>query len=861
MRPGAPSPWRLIGVIGLTALLLGLSAALTAGLPHAAQSPTHYGSIGKGAEPKAAPSPADASAPRSPPPRLPLAGPRYSGPPRLSASDQRSEAVRPSDWATALVGSEPFSATVDPLNGIVYVTDFNSSSVTLLNGTVPITSVTVGSDPYFATFDSGNGYMYVPNFNSSNVSVIQNESVVATISVGSGPYDATYDPGNGCVYVTNSNSSSVTVINGTSVVGTIRVGNQPFFGTYDPANGEVYVTNFASNNVSVILGTRLVATVNVGVAPALATYDSGNGFVYVPNEGSGNSNSTVSILNGTRVVASVNVGVLPTFGTYDSGNGYVYIPNAYSDNVSVISGMAVVASVDVGYVPYFATYDPGNGSVYVPNYFSGNVSVIHGVRVVATWWVGVGPYVATPDAADGYVYVPNFFSDNVSIFFTGYSATFTETGLPPGTGWSILTSNGLARASSTPSLSLSMGNGTYRYSALSQDPSYRCPPGSFSVDGGGVAVSLTFSAVGYPVNFTESGLPGGVSWGVTLSGVEINSTQSTISFTKSNGTYGFTLRDVPGWTTSSFTGSIAVNGQAISTSVAWVRETYPVAISETGLPAGVTWWVNFTGGPSRSSNSGTITLTDPNGSFPYAASTSDKGYSASGGTVTVAGAAVSMDLVFSRVTFTVAFLEEGLPAGTVWWVNVSGGSSAKGGSASISFQEGNGSYRYSLASSDRTYSAPEGSFSVEGAGPQVMANFSRVTYSMTFTEIGLPSGRSWSVTVGGVNTEGVGTLTLSAVTNGSYTFTVNPVTGFTAVPSSGTVSIHGMAEVRSISFTASGSGPGVGGGGASFLGLPGWEGYVLLAGVVAAFLLGAGVAIYRRGRSSPPEASEPPGPA
>ncbi|EQD43571.1 hypothetical protein B1B_13753, partial [mine drainage metagenome] len=51
----------------------------------------------------------------------------------------------------------------------------------------------------------------------------------------------------------------------------------------------------------------------------------------------------------------------------------------------------------------------------------------------------------------------------------------------------------------------------------------------------------------YTVSFSETGLPGGTPWSVTLNGSTQSSTTNVIAFSESNGTYGYTIVDVSGW--------------------------------------------------------------------------------------------------------------------------------------------------------------------------------------------------------------------------------------------------------------------------------------------------------------------------
>src|SRR5205823_5749382 len=191
----------------------------------------------------------------------------------------------------------------------------------------------VGNQPYGVGYDSGNGYVYVANYNSNNVSVINGTTVVASVVVGNNPFGVGYDIGNGYVYVANGGSDTVSVINGTTVVASVAVGAYPFGVGYDIGSGFVYATNVNSNDVSVLSGTSVVATIPVGNTPVGVAYNGGNGYIYVTNRGS----NDVSVINGTTVVTTVSVGFLPFGVAYDSGNGYVYVANSGSNTTSVIS--------------------------------------------------------------------------------------------------------------------------------------------------------------------------------------------------------------------------------------------------------------------------------------------------------------------------------------------------------------------------------------------------------------------------------------------------------------------------------------------------------------------------------------------
>jgi len=92
----------------------------------------------------------------------------------------------------------------------------------------------------------------------------------------------------------------------------------------------------------------------------------------------------------------------------------------------------------------------------------------------------------------------------------------------------------------------------------------------------------------------------------------------------------------------------------------------------------------------------TITFTQPNGTYDYTVATSDTEYASAGGTFRVNGAVVSETVTFLVVKYTITFTETGLPPGTTWYVNITGGQSHSSTGTTISFSEPNGTYMYTV---------------------------------------------------------------------------------------------------------------------------------------------------------------------
>lgn len=322
-------------------------------------------------------------------------------------------AGRSSIVGTVKVGLSPMALAYNTSSGYIYVVNYGSGNVSIIDGSTLVASPKVGTLPDAVLYDPSNGLAYVANGATDNVSIIRGTATVKAIRVGASPVALAFDPANGWVYVANSGSGNVTAISGTKVVANITVGSGPTALIWDPNDDDVYVANQASNTVSIISGSTVVNQVAVGNGPDALNLTT-QGDIYVADSNS----SQVTIINGTSVVGSVRVGTDPHDIVVDSTNNVVYVPNLGSSNVSLISGVLLKGTVHVGSSPYAGVFDGQNGLVYIPNDASDNVSVIDGSTVIGSVNVGTNPQQAMVDPKNGFVYVVNYGSSNVSLIGT-----------------------------------------------------------------------------------------------------------------------------------------------------------------------------------------------------------------------------------------------------------------------------------------------------------------------------------------------------------------------------------------------------------------------------------------------------------
>jgi len=233
--------------------------------------------------------------------------------------------------------------------------------------------------------------------------------------------------------------------------------------------------------------------------------------------------------------------------------------------------------------------------------------------------------------------------------------------------------------------------------------------------------------------------------------------------------------------------------------------SYNVTFTQSGLPLGTKWYVNLSNSQIFSGTGETITFSEPNGTYSYTIETVNKNYalSPSSGTFSVNGSNVNILFSFQLVTYEITFTESGLPSGN-WYVNITGQASSgpiHSSQTSYSIPLPNGSYSYTISTGNKAYKPSyTGSFTVNGASVPESITFSEVTYTITFTEYGLPWETSWSVTLNGT-TETSTTNSISFTEpNGTYSFTIASFNGYSASPYSGSKTVNGANVNQATTF-------------------------------------------------------------
>ncbi len=371
-----------------------------------------------------------------------------------------------------------------------------------------------------------------------------------------------------------------------------------------------------------------------------------------------------------------------------------------------------------GTSPFTIGYVPGFGASLV----SGNVTIAGDDQTVSVAFTSLGTNVQT--------------------------LTVNEQGLVSNTTWSVTLGGIGAIVTNQPSVTYAVPSNTYAYTPGTVTGYGNSGAGSVTVAGSPASVTITYAPdlfQAYDVNFTESGLPAGLSWTVTLGGYSLTSTASTISFVQTNGTYAYSFV-VPPSVTAPPGSTLTVNGTSVSVPVTLtpVSGLQTVTWYQSGLATSAAWsvtvTVNGTGHTFASNANGTVVAQLPSSAAAYAYTVNaPTGWVATpaSGSVLVNGTAAWAVVVFSvpAPTYTATFSETGLSTGGTWYVFTNG--QQYSGSSSTITVSGlvNGTYYYAIVvPSGQNASPAHSAFVVDGANP--------TTITVTITTPATPTSSS-----------------------------------------------------------------------------------------------------------------------
>jgi YVTN family beta-propeller protein len=329
---------------------------------------------------------------------------------------------------TVVAGDAPFAICINPNTNRIYTANQYSDDVTVIDGaTNSTTTVAAGDAPRAISVNPKTNKIYVANYNSDNVTVIDGATnSTTTVVAGDAPFAISINPNTNKVYVANRNSDNVTVIDGaTNDTTTVVAGDAPYAVSVNPNTNKIYVANYNSDDVTVIDGaTNDTTIIAVGTNPWAISVNPNTNKIYATSQ----YGEIVTVIDGvtndtTRVAAGTN----PHAICVNPNTNKIYVANLGSDNVTVIDGATNLTTiVAAGDYPYGICVNPSTNKIYAANQYSDNVTVIDGAtNSTTTVAAGDYPRAICVNPSTNKIYVANYFSDNVTVIDGATNSTAT----------------------------------------------------------------------------------------------------------------------------------------------------------------------------------------------------------------------------------------------------------------------------------------------------------------------------------------------------------------------------------------------------------------------------------------------------
>lgn len=291
----------------------------------------------------------------------------YVTPSNLPELDSTSNLVYVANGATYTYNSisipvqrEPVDVIFDPDNNYVYVANYISDSISVINASINsvIANISVGPGPVRMAYNPWNQEIYVSDGLGEEVSVIDasTNAVVTNVTMnGVAPFDLAYDALSHNIFVTSESGGILLEINSSSNE-LLQHSEWNLTGSpdaaglvaYDSTNAEVYFTTFGSAEVEAIgSGASGVTIIPLNYAPSAIAYDPADQNVFVAGNASG---GFLYLINSSNDVLNYTVGVgfsplemipnTPDLSQFPNATNYAMVMTSADDRIFVLANWA-----------------------------------------------------------------------------------------------------------------------------------------------------------------------------------------------------------------------------------------------------------------------------------------------------------------------------------------------------------------------------------------------------------------------------------------------------------------------------------------------------------------------------------------
>ncbi len=526
---------------------------------------------------------------------------------------------------------------IDPVKNVALpsdLIDLGFLNETLKSGQYSTTSYP-GSENIFLTYN-GSPYVYVINISTGRVT--------AKIDMGknSSPQSLTYDNTTSQILAYSSGTGNVSVINPLTLrisknitVKQFKGFNSTLTAMPDSENAVLFNNMSGFEILSItngtIQGADLSSTAFQHDSPDLYANKE---YIYLINS----MNDTLDIYNekGNIQNLALESGLKPETLFYSGYGQILYVSGEYGNAYTILGYNMTTGGIINGpmltSLAISSTYDNLSGLTYIST--TGSLQELYILSPLNMSVAGSAPFVTLPtynqrivgmffDWKTQNLYVDaglsGLYKYTIQHF---YRLTLQEKGLPSHTLWNYtLIGYNIKGGTAETQISHYVHNGTYNLTGNSALRRFILYPYkyTFGINGEELVLNLSF-LYAYPILFEEKGLPAGTPWYLNISNIMPSGiiTQKDFTVMVPNGTHAYSLAtSLKIYSPVNHTSSFQVSGKNFTEIVDFYLVTYGVTVKETGLYNGTEWYIVNSTGSKVSSQSSTIVLKLPNGTYSY----------------------------------------------------------------------------------------------------------------------------------------------------------------------------------------------------------------------------------------------------
>lgn len=295
-----------------------------------------------------------------------------------------SVVIAPAAWAEGTrvnvgesisVGLSPLDVAFSPDGATAYVTNYESSSVsviTVASGSESQISLTSKPRSIAVSPDGLTAYVTMPLEARVDVIDLVGQQVTGSIPVNGVPYEVEFHDNGYVAYVTNDgdgyNRVSIISVSDGAVNNEVTVGSHPHALALSPDGSQLYVANSGSANVSVIntQSTRVSKTIELDNAALSAIAFTPNGeTAYVTH--AGGSVSIIDATTGTYNGAGFAAGASPSGVAVSPDGSIAYVTSRNDSTVATVdvASQTITETVGVSLDPTVVEFSPNGTFAYV----------------------------------------------------------------------------------------------------------------------------------------------------------------------------------------------------------------------------------------------------------------------------------------------------------------------------------------------------------------------------------------------------------------------------------------------------------------------------------------------------------------